>query len=311
MRIVVYGAGAVGARFGAALARTGHEVTLVARARQVTAIGFAGLVIEGETPTPASLRAVEKLPPATTADVVLLTVKSYDVAVAGRALAESLPEPTPTFALQNGLGIEAALLGGLAEGGWKEPSRWVVRGVHTVPARMIRPGVVRPTGTGEVVLGRNPALPGASERLCGALMDAGFVVRITDDIEREVWRKALVNAAINPVTADHGIPNGRIVEEPWRGQAKALLTEALQVAAAEGFRFDPDEAERTVFGVARATAENRSSMLEDLEHGRRTEVDAISGAIVAAGKRHGLPMTATERAIVRIRTREAERRDRR
>ncbi|MCI4337110.1 MAG: 2-dehydropantoate 2-reductase, partial [Thermoplasmata archaeon] len=70
---------------------------------------------------------------------------------------------------------------------------------------------------------------------------------------------------------------------------------------------EPAEAEQAVFGVARATASTRSSMLEDVERGRRTEVDSISGALLALGRRHGLPMTATERAIVRIRTREAER----
>ena len=305
MRVVVFGAGAVGSLLGAGLAGAGHDVTLVARGAQLEALRSQGLVVEGSPPL--RVRTVERIPHGTGADLVLLTVKSYDVESAGRAIAAGFPQPLPLFALQNGLGIEAALLAGLRAGGWPDPSAWVVRGVHTVPARLVRPGVVRATGNGELVLGQNPAIPDITERLREALTGAGYVVHVSDAIDREVWRKALVNAAINPVTADHGIANGRIVEDPWRGQAMALLAEALEVAAAEGFRFDPREAERAVFGVARATAQNRSSMLEDLDHGRPTEVDAISGAILRAGRAHGLPMLATERAVVRVRTREAER----
>jgi 2-dehydropantoate 2-reductase len=307
VRVLVFGAGAVGSRFAAAFARAGHPVTVVGRAAHVAAILASGLVVEGDAGPPVRLAARTEIGSGSDAEVVVLTVKSYDVEPSGRAIAAAFPDPIPVLALSNGIGIEAALAKGLAAGGWAEPGDWIVRGVHTVPARLVAPGVVRATGTGEVVLGRHPKIPDWSERLRTLFESARVPVRVTDEIDREVWRKALINAAINPVTADHGIPNGRLIEEPWRGQATDLLREALRAAASEGYEFDPAEAERTVFGVARATAANRSSMLEDLDHGRPTEIDAISGAIVEAGHRHGLPMPATERAIVRIRTREAER----
>jgi 2-dehydropantoate 2-reductase len=310
VRIVVFGAGAVGSRFAAALARAGDSVLVVGRPAHVAAIAANGLVVDGEPGPPVRIEALSELPAGVGADVVVLTVKSYDVEVAGRAIASAFPHPVPVVALSNGLGIEAALAKGLAEGGWRSPGDWTIRGVHTVPARLVGPGHVAPTGSGEILLGRNPALAEWPARLAEAFGSAGVPARVTDTINREVWRKALVNAAINPVTADHGIPNGRLAEEPWRGQALGLLREALQAAAAEGYPFDPAESERAVFGVVRATAQNRSSMLEDLEHGRPTEVEAISGALLAAGRRHGIPMPATERAIVRIHTREAERRAR-
>lgn len=307
MRIVVFGAGAVGSRFAAALARSGQDVTLIGRPEHVRAVAASGLRIEGDPRGPVHLPAFDRLPPSTPADAVVLTVKSYDVESAGRAIAESLRLPVPLLALPNGLGIEEALGTGLSAGGWASPEHWILRGVHTIPARLVGPGIVAETGSGELVLGRNPSLPGVPESLQSAFVAAGFRARVVDNIRLEVWKKALVNAAINPVTADHGIPNGRLVEEPWRSQALALLREAVLAANAEGVVFDLVEAERTVFGVARATAENRSSMLEDLDHGRRTEVEAISGELLATGRRHGVPMPATVRAIERIHTRERER----
>jgi 2-dehydropantoate 2-reductase len=307
VRIVVFGAGAVGSRFAVALVRGGSDVTIVARADQVAAVTADGLRVEGATGEPARPRAVEALPAGTATDLVVLTVKSYDVEPAGAEIATALERPTPVLALPNGLGIEDSLAAGLARGGWTKAGDWILRGVHTVPARMVRPGVVAETGTGEVILGRNSALPGLSERLQPVFESAGFPTRVADDIRRETWKKALVNAAINPVTADHGIPNGKLVEEPWRGQALALLREAALAAAAAGFVFDLAETERVVFGVARATAQNRSSMLEDLDHHRRTEIDAISGVLLATGRAHGVAMPATVRAIERIHTRERER----
>ncbi|MCI4333614.1 MAG: 2-dehydropantoate 2-reductase [Thermoplasmata archaeon] len=307
MRLVVFGAGAVGSRFAVGLARAGSEVTIVARPEHAAAVTANGLGVEADAQGPVRIRALERLPVPYSAELVVLTVKSYDVETAGRALAEALDQPTPVLALQNGLGIEEALSTGLSLGGWKTPLDWILRGVHTVPARLVGPGLVAETGEGAVVLGRNPKLPGWPDRLKERFESAGFPARVVDDIRRETWRKAIVNAAINPVTADHGIPNGRLVEEPWRGQALALLREAVLAARAEGIDFDLDETERAVFTVARATAANRSSMLEDLDHHRRTELDAISGVLLATGRAHGVPMPATVRAIERIRTREHER----
>ncbi|HEV2449080.1 MAG TPA: 2-dehydropantoate 2-reductase, partial [Thermoplasmata archaeon] len=164
------------------------------------------------------------------------------------------------------------------------------------------PGSIRQAGTGEIVLGRpTPAAEAtAAEQFEALFTSAGFTVRRVVDFEREVWRKLLVNAAINPVSADHGVPNGRLADEPWRGQAEALLLEALEVSRAEGFEFSEGEAEAELWKVVRATAANRSSMLQDLRRGRPTEIDAISGELLRRGKSHGLTLPATERAFERI-----------
>jgi 2-dehydropantoate 2-reductase len=307
MRVVVFGAGAVGSVLGARLALAYEEVLLVGRAPHVEAIRSGGLVVEGLSAAPVWLPAVAALSGPTAADRVILTVKTFDLEEAGHALGRGLARPTPVLALQNGLGVEPRLAAALSSAGWAEPERYVVRGVLSVPATLLGPGRVRLAGDGEVVLPRAATSGGVEEGFGNLLEKAGLRVRYVDEIAREVWKKLLVNAAVNPVTAEYGVENGRLAEDPWRGQAVALLEEARAVAAAEGFRFARDESEGELFRVVRSTARNRSSMLQDLDAGRPTELDAISGALLELGARHGLAMPSTERAVRRIRAQVARR----
>ncbi|MCI4334343.1 MAG: 2-dehydropantoate 2-reductase [Thermoplasmata archaeon] len=309
MRVVVFGAGAVGQLFGARLLRAQHEILLVARTEEVVAIRGHGLRVEGETEGVFPVPAVDALIDGITPDVVLLTVKSFDVESAGVELGRRLRPVPPVLATQNGLGIESTLRRGLERGRAGSPVPVVVRAVHTIPVTRLGPGSIRQAGVGELVLGR-PAPEteaAAADRFAELFDSAGFTVRRVSDIEREVWRKLLVNAAINPVTADHGIPNGQLANEPWRGQAEELLAEALQVSRAEGFDFSDEEAPAELWRVVRATAANRSSMLQDLRRGRPTEIEAISGELLRRGGVHGLKLPATERALERIRRRVRER----
>ena len=245
MNVVVLGAGAVGGLFGGRLAAAGNHVTLVARPNHVQAIRQGGLRIEGSSPGSWPLEATSDLSAAGPADSVLLTVKTFDLEAAARELGRTLG-PTPTLLPQNGLGIEPPVLAALRTSGWARPEDSVVRAVHSVPALWVGPGVVRATGTGEVILptpGGRGALAGPIELFKELLRGAGLTVRTSSDIDREVWRKALLNAAINPVTALHGVPNGRLIDGSLRSEAVALLTEARAVARAQGFVFGEAEAD--------------------------------------------------------------------
>lgn len=302
MRVTVFGAGAVGQLFGARLQRARHEVVLVAREAEVVAIRLNGLRVEGAFEGTFEVAAVDALTEGMSTEAVLLTVKAPDVRAAGEEIARRLRPVPPILALQNGLGVEEELLAGLVAGGAADQPGPVVRGVNTVPVTRLEPGRVRQPGEGEVVLdaGSDPA----TQLFADLLASAGLAVRRSPDLPREIWKKVLVNAAINPVTADHGIPNGQLARDPWRGQAEKLLHEARRVAAAEGFEFTEEEAEAELWKVVRATAHNRSSMLQDLDRGHRTEIDAISGALLVRGKRHGLELPQTARILARIRARE-------
>ncbi len=209
---------------------------------------------------------------------------------------------------RTGSGLSCPVLAALRTSGWARPEDWVVRAVHSVPALWVGPGVVRATGTGEVILptpGGRGALAGPIELFKELLRGAGLTVRTSSDIDREVWRKALLNAAINPVTALHGVPNGRLIDGSLRSEAVALLTEARAVARAQGFVFGEAEATREFERVVRATSENRSSMLQDIDRGRPTEIEAISGELLRLGAVHGLDLPHTRAACVAVRARAA------
>jgi 2-dehydropantoate 2-reductase len=308
VRVVVFGAGAIGSFLGARLASAGHEVLLIGRPDHVAAISTDGLQVDGRTEGIFRVPARAVLSEGDRPDLLLLCVKSPDLAEAARTIASVLRPPVPIVALGNGLGLEGRIVESLRAAGWASPESILIRGINSYGVTLVGPGRIRYAGDGEIVLPRtSPPVPTETLDLVErALGDAGLTVRRSEAFDRELWKKALVNAAINPITADQSLDNGALAREPWRGQAERLLREAQAAAASEGFAIPDEEADRELWKVVRATALNRSSMLQDLDRGRRTEIDAISGEILAAGARHGLDLPNTRRAIERIRRREAQ-----
>ncbi len=305
MRTVVLGAGATGSLFGARLVAAGESVLLVGRREHVATVRAHGLAIEGVAPGRFRLDAAERLPNDGPVDLVLVTVKSFDLPTAMEALGR-IRSPTPTALLGNGLGLEATAVRSLRDAGWERPERYVARAIHTVPATLLGAGRVRASGSGDVVV-PTPETAGPAERTVRLLLDlfgrVGIPIRTTATFEREVWRKVIVNAAINPLTALHGVTNGRLAETSLHAEARQLLEEAVAVAQAEGTAIGLEEAVADLERVVRATAENRSSMLQDLERGRPTEIAAISGEILRRGERHGRSLPATARVIAELEAR--------
>jgi 2-dehydropantoate 2-reductase len=304
VRIVIFGAGAIGSVLGASLAHGGHTVLLVGRADHVAAIRAEGLRVTGSIVETVPLLAETSVPPEFVPEMALLTSKTFDLAAAASLFALQVPSPVPTLLPQNGLGIEESVGAALSDGGWSDPPRWMVRAVNTLPATLLGPGAVRAAGRGEVLLGRGSGPAAQATRAFARLFRASDIpVRTVENLEREVWRKVLINAAVNPVTALHGVPNGRLLEEPYRTESWDLLHEALETARAYDFAFSEEELRADLEKILRATAENRSSMLQDFDRGRRTEIQAISGEILRRGVAQGLDLPSTRRAIETIRAR--------
>jgi len=299
VKILIVGAGAVGSLIGARLQEGGLSVHLVGRPEHVSAIRAHGLRVSGEHPRVVPIEASEQIPSGLGVDASLVTTKTFDLAAASAELARALP-PHPVLFLQNGLGILPVAREGLRSGGWLDVGPYAVQGVNFVSATLVGPGEVRETGFVQILLpvpGEAGPAAGASRLFRMLFEGAKVVVEAVPEFEREVWRKAILNAAVNPVTAVHAIKNGVVRDEPYRTEALELLGEALAVARAAGFGFSSEELTRDFDRVLRASADNRSSMLQDLERGRRTEIDAINGEIIREGERDGLDLPRN-RAVV-------------
>ena len=120
---------------------------------------------------------------------------------------------------------------------------------------------------------------------------AGFELEYVADTEALLWGKLVVNAAINPLTGLLGVPNGELLRRaPVRALMGSTAREVASVAHALGITLPYNDPVAAVEGVARDTAENHSSMLQDIRRGAITEIDAICGAIVGSGERMGVPV---------------------
>ncbi|MCI4371260.1 MAG: 2-dehydropantoate 2-reductase, partial [Thermoplasmata archaeon] len=271
MEILVFGAGAIGSFFGGLLSGR-HDVTLVGRTEHIAAIRSRGLRISGKTAMMAKPRASTRVPSDARPEIVFVTTKAYDTANAMLAL-EGLADRSTFVTLQNGLGNTETIA--------KVAPR-VVAGTTEHGVMYLGPGEIRHAGVGETVLGAWTRMEESIlVRVRDVLADVGLVARITSDVRTELWSKLVVNAAINPLAAIADVPNGRLVRDKrLLAVLETVSREATAVAKAEGARVDPEELRHRTVLVAKRTAANRGSMLQDLERHRRTEIEAITGAVV-------------------------------
>ncbi|MEF8880913.1 MAG: ketopantoate reductase family protein [Halapricum sp.] len=268
MQIVVFGAGSLGSLLGGLLARE-HEVTLVGRRPHVGAVSERGLEITGAVDETVRPKATTAVPEET--DLALVTVKSYDTGEAAEALATA--DPDVTLSLQNGLGNEEVLAATL-EG-------TVLAGTCTYGARLVEPGVVQCTGVGTVTLGtRTGGRSEVADRVGSAFESARVATTVATDMPRRLWEKLAINAGINATTALARVENRALANGPAREVAAEAARETARVARSEGVGLGDERAVAAVEAVVETTATNRSSMLQDVDAGKRTEVGAINGAVV-------------------------------
>jgi len=180
--------------------------------------------------------------------------------------------------LQNGLGNHQKLSQFLGR-------ERVFQGVTTYGGTLLGPGRVRSGGEGLISVEDDPQLTLFVENF----HRAHFTVEKTDEIESLIWRKLAINAAINPLTAILSVPNGELLARPQSRTLMALAaSEVAAVAAAQGIQLHFDEVAAAVEDVARRTARNRSSMLQDIQRSAPTEIEAINGAVVQAAEQIGV-----------------------
>lgn len=287
-RVVIFGSGALAGLFGARLARAGARVTLVGSwPEALDAIARRGVRVDdasGSWSAPvAAARLGEDVEPAS---IVLVLVKSHQTRTIADHVARAVSAEGVVVTLQNGLGNRELLEETVG------PGRVAV-GVVTAGARVLAPGHVSGQ-PGFVALGTRPAASPALTELAGLLLKAGFETELSADVERLIWRKLAVNCAINPLSVVRGTTNSALLD---RQEDRDLLSRAAheveRVARARGVQLAADPA-ALVFEVARRTGANRSSMLQDVERGAPTEIEALNGALVREARRLGIPAPVNE-----------------
>jgi len=289
MDIAVVGAGSLGSLLGGLLARE-HRVTLVGREPHVTAVRRDGLTVSGVESF--RVEPAARTDPPDAADLAVVAVKAYDTEAVAAQIAGC--DFGAVLSVQNGMGNEATLADAVGCP--------VLAGTCTYGARLTDPGAVRFTGRGEVVLGpREGGRSDTADEVGGAFDAAGVETTVAADMPTRLWEKLAVNAAINPTTALARVENGALAGDPGAGVATDAAREVARVARSHGVDLPAERAIALTERVASETAANRSSMLQDIEGGRRTEVEAINGYVVRRAERP-VPVNETLARLVRLAT---------
>ncbi len=286
MRVLIAGTGAVGGFFGAGLARAGHDVVFLARGANLAALNTSGLTVEsidGDFHLSRIIAAdtVAGLEPF---GLVLFTVKSYDTVAVARQIAAAVREDTVVLSLQNGVENESALAA--------ELDLVPLMGAMTeIGAELVAPGVVRHVAEGTIFFGEMTGHESPRGRNLAALFtEAGIRHRLTREILAALWGKLMWNAAHNAVTAiTHTTAGTAATIAATADVLRAAMHEVVAVARAQGILLDPARVETTLAFSRDHLHTLRTSMLQDLERGRRLEHDAITGAVVRFGEVVGVP----------------------
>ena len=283
-KIAVVGAGAVGGYFGGLLARAGAPVVMIGRAAFVEAVKKSGLFLDTlQFQESVRVLASTELSAACGADVVLFCVKTTDNAETARALAPLLAPGALVLSMQNGVdNVEQIRAAAPMD---------ALPAVVYVAASVPEPGRVKHVGRGDLVVGPESA---KTKRIAALFSRAGVPCRISENIEGELWTKLIWNCALNAVSALGRAKYGQIASsaDAWK-VVETAVHEVLAVAKAAGIHppglEDPKAALAGALKIATQMAEALSSTGQDLNRGKRTEIDSLNGYISRRGAELEIP----------------------
>ena len=288
MRILILGAGALGGLVGAQLTRAGEDVTLLeintARARLLSEDGLL-ISRAGEEEVCVPLHVVSSVEGLLPFDLVFIAVKTYETEQAVRSVLSACSAETFFLSLQNGAG-NAEMLASIAG-----PER-VLCGItyhsiqHAGPRRLQYRAGIKPIQIAPFAGGSTPAM----EEVAETFRRAGFTTEIVPNVQHAIWQKLLHNAVVNPTSALTGLTcREMLADTDLMAFMRSLSEEIVAVMRAKGIPIPDDEDPfRPIVGSLKALAKNRPSMWQDLSRGKRTEVDALNGAVVAEAEHMGL-----------------------
>lgn len=297
MKVAIVGAGAMGGVWAARIAAGGGEVAVLDVAEPViAAIKAEGLMVQsGETVETSRPRATCDPADIGPVDVAFVFVKAQHTASAAE-LARPLVGPDTTMvSMQNGWGNADVL----AE---VYPAERLVIGVTYHSATVQGPGRVAHTGRGPSFVG--PYRDGAGLERAAVVRDilaaGGIETTLTATVKTEVWKKLILNAATLPTAALTRLRAGELGRPgPMLDLVDALAAEAVRVAQAQGYAIETGERIDRIHAVLAGAGMGKASMLQDVEAGRKTEIEVINGAVLRAAELHGIDVPLN-RAMVAL-----------
>ncbi len=306
MRVLVVGAGALGSVFGCLLRDRGHEIGLLEPSARLGDIRDMGLTVSGlfgdHHCEGFGLYSSADQVPAGAHDVILITVKSFHTAEAARQIARKVGENALVVSLQNGLGNYEAIRDSVGE-------HRALAGRVIFGAQMAGKAHAKVTVYAEPVMIGSPTNSVDMRRVAevaAAFDEAQIPTEATTEINKYIWAKMLYNCALNPLSAILNVPYGRLLDTPGtRRLMRLVVEEVFAVARAHGIELfwkKPDDYVEALFGrLIPDTAGHFASMAQDIQAGRRTEIEALNGAIVRLGETAGVdcPTNAALSDLVR------------
>jgi len=293
----------MGCLFGAFLSRKEESVWLLDKNKErAHKINEQGIIVEGVSGNwhayPKVSAEAEQIKEKV--DLIIIAVKSYDTHSACASIKPLLSEGTVVLTLQNGMGnIETIgeLIG----------QERVIAGVTNHGVTLLGPGHIRHAGKGETVIGRiDSRMPVELRQIRDVFNQAGILTKISRDIKGLLWSKLIINVGINALSAITRLPNGKLIEfEGTRRILREAVTEAIRIAKRKKIKLIYDDPLAKVEAVCEATANNISSMLQDVLNKKRTEIDAINGVIVRLGQELGIETRVNSVLLDLIKTIEA------
>jgi 2-dehydropantoate 2-reductase len=293
-RLVIVGPGAMGCLHAALMAEAGLHVSLLdynaERSWYLSQNGITLSFPDGSSrkvPVHCTAKPMEMEP----AELVIVAVKAHATAAAIQWAAPVINAKTAVLTLQNGLGNYEILQQHVAP-------RMVLAGTTASGATVLGPGTIRVAAIGETVLGSPEGNKRAAEETAGCFTEADLPVQITTEVDTALWRKLVLNAAINPLGAVSLRRNGELVEmHSLRKLLGKVAREAHAAALAVGIDLNDMDPVALVEEVCRKTATNQCSMLQDILAGRKTEIQQINGELVKRAKEKKAKVALNEALI--------------
>jgi len=302
MKIVIVGPGAMGCLYAAFLSRSKEEIWLLDKNKErAERIAQEGISVEGVSGNwRAQVNATVDAQKIGSADLIIISVKSYDTKEAIAGASPLIGENTKILTLQNGIG-NIEIISEVAG------SEKVIGGATNLGATLMDTGKVRHAGRGETIIGRiDGKIPVEMRYIRELFNKVGLQTRISRDIKGLLWSKLIINAGINALTAITRLNNGRLVEfEGVRRVLREAVSEATKIAKRKRIKLIYDEPLAKVEAVCEATAGNVSSMLQDVLRKKRTEIDFINGVIVRQGQESGISTPVNSALVDLVKTIEA------